>query len=323
MCVTCYVDEAMKQKIVAYNSEFHKVATSPFGGNDEIGMLNLIDAASRKAILSRADPTKVFDLSVDHFVGMPGWTGAGDQPYQIWMTHTPNGEIVDDSMKVGSAANTLVSYSGDGISMYTHCGTHIDTLNHFGYNGKIFNNFSAAEHLGSRAWSKCGAEKHPPIFARGVLLDVASLHGVPVLPPSYGIGENDLKGCLTRQKVTLRPGDVVLVRTGQMRIWPDHRFVANTPGLNRNGAEFLAKNGAIMIGADNLTVEQTPTQDPVNFFPIHTYLLGEAGVPMIEMVNLEELAGEGINEFAFFGACIKLRGATGAPMRPVAMPLTH
>src|SRR3712207_3045021 len=86
--------------------------------------------------------------------------------------------------------------------------------------------------------------------------------------------------------------------------------------------EFLAKNGAIMIGADNLTVEQTPTPDPVNFFPIHTYLLGEAGIPMLEMVTLEELAGEQVYEFAFFGACIKLRGATGAPMRPVAMPLS-
>ena len=69
--------------------------------------------------------------------------------------------------------------------MYTHCGTHIDTFNHFGYNGKIFNEFSADEHLGSRAWTKCGAEKHPPIFARGVLLDIAGMHGVDVLPPSH------------------------------------------------------------------------------------------------------------------------------------------
>ncbi|MDQ0471479.1 cyclase family protein [Labrys wisconsinensis] len=322
MCVACYVDEAMKDKIIAYNAEFHKVTTSPFGKDDEIGMLNLINADSRKAILARADPSRVFDLSVDHFIGMPGWFGAGDQPYQIWMTHTPAGEIVGDSMGKGIEANTLVAYSGDGISMYTHCGTHIDTFNHFGYDGKIFNNFSAKDHLGSRHWTVAGPEKHPPVFARGVMLDVAALHGVDVLPPSHAIGEDDLKGCLSRQNVRLHPGDVVLIRTGQMRIWPDMAFVANTPGLNRNGAEFLAKHGAIMIGADNLTVEQTPTPDPVNFFPVHTYLLAEAGIPLIEMVDLEELAGEGVDEFLFFGACIKLRGATGAPMRPVAMPLT-
>jgi kynurenine formamidase len=321
MCVACYVDETVKDKIIAYAAEFHKVTKSPYGKDDEIGMLHLIDAQSRAAILSRADASKVFDLSVDHFIGMPGWFGAGDQPYQIWMTHTPNGEVVANTMGASLEANTLVSYSGDAISMYTHCGTHIDTFNHFGYNGQIFNEFTAEKNLGSRAWDKCGAEKHPPIFARGVLLDVAALHGLDVLPPSYGIGEKDLKDCLKKQDLKLNVGDVVLIRTGQMKLWPDHSFCANTPGLNREGAEFLAKNGAIMIGADNLTLEQTPSAHSLNFFPIHTYLLAEAGVPILEMAYLDELAGEGVHEFAFFGACIKLRGATGSPMRPVVMPL--
>jgi kynurenine formamidase len=321
MCELCYVDEAIKGKIIARNSEFHKVASSPFGEDDEAGMLNLIDAESRTAILRRADPTKVYDLSVDHFIGMPGWTGAGDQPYQIWMTHTPQGEIVGDSMKKGREANSLVAYSGDGISMYTHCGTHIDTFNHFGYDGAIFNNFTAHDHLGSRAWRKCGAEKQPPIFARGILLDIAGMQGVATLEASHAIGEKDLVDCLKHQKTQLRSGDVVLIRTGQMNLWPDQKFVMNTPGLNREGAAFLAKSGAITIGADNLTLEQTPATDPINFFPVHTYLLAEAGVPIIEIMQLDELAADKVWEFAFFGACIKLRGATGAPMRPVAMPL--
>jgi kynurenine formamidase len=264
----------------------------------------------------------MFDLSVDNFIGMPGWFGAGDQPYQIWMTHTPAGEIAADTMGVSLEANRLVAYSGDGISMYTHCGTHIDTFNHFGYNGHIFNGFSAAEHLGSRAWTKCGAEKHPPVLARGILLDIAAMHGVETLPPSHPVGRADIEGCLKHQGTTIRPGDVVLIRTGQMKLWPDMSFVRNTPGLNREGAEFLAKAGAIMIGADNLTLEQTPSAHTLNFFPVHTYLLAEAGVPILEMAWLDEIAGENLHEFVFFGACIKLRGATGAPMRPVAMPLS-
>lgn len=321
MCMACYVDEAMKSRIIAYNAEFHKVTKSPYGGDDEIGMLNLIDAESRSAIMSRTDPSKVFDLSVDHFIGMPGWFGAGDQPYQIWMTHTPQGEIVANAMGVTPEANKLVGYSGDAISMYTHCGTHIDTFNHFGYNGEIFNGFTARDHLGSRAWQKCGPEKYPPIFARGILLDVAALHGVDTLPPSHPIGKADIEGCLKKQGLSIKPGDVVLLRTGQMLLWPDSAFTSNTPGLNREGAEYLAKHGVIMIGADNLTLEQTPSAHPENFFPVHTYLLAEAGVPILEMAQLEELAMEKVYEFAFFGACIKLRGATGTPMRPVAMPL--
>lgn len=59
-----------------------------------------------------------------------------------------------------------------------------------------------------------------------------------------------------------------------------------------------------------------------SIFSIHTYLLAEAGVPIMEMAYLEELAEERLYEFAFFGACIKLRGATGSPMRPVVMPLS-
>jgi kynurenine formamidase len=322
MCAICAVDDAKKAAIIAEGARFHEVTRSPFGSDDEIGMLNLIDGRSRSAILSRADASKVYDLSVDHFVGMPGWFGAGDQPYQIWMTHTPQGEIVADTMGVGLEANQLVAYSGDGISMYTHCGTHIDAFNHFGYRGEIFNGFSAERHLGSRAWERCGPEKHPPILARGILLDVAALHGVDTLPPSHPIGEADLVGCLRHQNLELRAGDVVLIRTGQMKLWPDMAFVRATPGLNRAGAEYLARGGAIMIGADNLTLEQTPSAHELNFFPVHTYLLAEAGVPILEMAWLEELAADRLHEFAFFGACIKLRGATGAPMRPVAMPLS-
>jgi kynurenine formamidase len=323
MCTQCVIDEVTKQKIAAYNAKFREVTASPFGSEDQIGMLNLIDAASRDAIMSRADASRIFDMSVDNFVGMPGWVAAGDPSYQIWMTHTPPGELVWDSMQVGPKTNGTVSYSGDAVSMYTHCGTHVDTLNHFGYNGKIFNNFEVNKHLGSRVWDVCGAEKHPPTIARGILLDVAALHGVEVLPDSHGIGPDDLKGCLSKQGTELRPGDVVMVRTGQMSTkWPNpDTFMPNPAGLNRAGAQFLCEGGAITVGTDTASFEQMPSHEDGNWMPVHCYMLAEAGVPIMEMVQLDELAAEKLYEFAFFGACIKLRGATGSPMRPVAMPL--
>lgn len=322
MCTSTVIDEVTRRRIAAYGATFRKATKSPFGDADEIGMLNLITAESRRAIMGRADVGTMFDLSVDHFTGMPGWFKAGDPPYQIWMTHTPRGEEADDVMGVGRQANELVSYSGDAVSMYTHCGTHIDTLNHFGYRGEIFNGFKADEHLGSRAWRVCGAEKQPPIVARGVLLDVAGLHGLAMLPPSHGIGAKEIQDCLKHQGIELRPGDVVMVRTGRMSVWPDHdAFSTNAPGINREGAEFLAKAGAITIGGDTLSLEQIPSADPENWMVVHTYLLAEAGIPIMEVVDLEAIAAAKLHEFAFFGACIRLRGATGAPMRPVAMPL--
>jgi len=322
MCTHIIVSEIEKRRIAAYGASFRKATASPFGGNDEIGMLNLIDAQSRDAVMSKADASKVFDLSVDYFVGMPSWDKAGDPGYQIWMTHTPRGEVIDDRMSVGPTVNELASYSGDAISMYTHCGTHIDTLNHFGYHGEIFNRFKAERHIGSRTWNVCGAEKHPPVIARGVLLDTAAIHNLPELPPSYGIGPKELEDCLKHQGTKLHPGDVVLLRTGRQRSWPDPaRYMTDPPGLTRDGAAYLAGAGAIMIGSDTHTLEQVPSSDPDNWLPVHTYLLAEAGVPIIEILNLEELGASKLYEFALFGACLRLRGATGSPMRPVAMPL--
>jgi kynurenine formamidase len=322
MCSPIYVNEVEKRRIAAYAAKFRQATASPFGDRDEIGMLNLIDAESRNAILARADATKVFDLAVDYFVGMPSWDRAGDPGYQIWMTHTPRGEEIDDKMGVGPAVNRLVSYSGDAISMYTHCGTHIDTLTHFGYNGEIFNHYKAADHIGSRTWNCCGAEKHPPIIARGVLLDMAAMHGVEQLPEAMAIGPKDIDDCLKHQGTELKVGDVILIRTGRMNAWPDpQRYMHNPPGLNREGASYLCHAGAVMIGSDTHTLEQAPSADPENWLPVHSYMLCEAGVPLIEIVNLEELSAARLYEFAFFGACLKLRGATGSPMRPVAMPL--
>jgi len=320
------VDAATGGPIAACTATSRQVTLSPYGTDDEIGMLNAVTADSRTAIMARANWSRVYDLSVDNFVGMPGFTAAGDQTYQIWMTHSPGGTVVDNAPNADVEQNELVAYSGDAISMYTHTGTHIDALNHFGYYGKIFNGFTAREHLGSRNWTKGGVDRHPPIVARGLVLDVAALHGVRTLPESYGVIAEDLQGCLQRQNLSLAYGDVVLVRTGQMALWPRKAYADNGPGVNLDGARFLAQAGVALVGADNLSFEQIPSMvpegEPANWNAVHCYLLGEAGVPIMENVVLDELATDGIDEFAFVAAPIRLRGATGAPVRPIAVPLS-
>lgn len=133
-------------------------AKSPWGPADEIGTLNMMTDASRFDVLKQVAGGKVYDLGVEMFVGMPTCcVPFGDPNFQIFMTHTP----AQDTTK------ELLSYSGDGVSMYTHTGTHIDTLNHFGLHGKIWNQVSSQDALGVRGWSKSGADKYPPIVARG------------------------------------------------------------------------------------------------------------------------------------------------------------
>lgn len=301
----------------------NRVGRSPWGPDDQIGTLNMMTPESRSAILARADARRLYDLSVDYFVGMPSWHLLGDPRYQFWLTHTPRGTAVDDPVGVGRAGNDAVAYTGDAISMYTHTGTHIDALNHFGLHGEIWNGFTADEHLGDRGWRKAGVEAFPPIVARGVLIDVAAHKGAPVLPDGYRITRADLEEALAAQGTTLAPGDVVMIRGGRMTTWPDvDAYVLNQPGLSLEAARWLAETRyAMVIGGDNLSLEHFPVESGHSWIPVHTYLLAQRGIPIVEVVNLEELSHDRVYEFAFIAASLRFRGASAAPFRPIAMPL--
>lgn len=299
------------------------VGKSPWGSNDEIGRLNLITPTSQQAILSRIAGGTSYDLSVEYFIGMPSWQAAGDPHYRIWMTHTPHGTIIDDPLGLGETMNEHVSYTGAAISLYTHMGTHIDALNHFGLNGEIWNGFRAEEHLGDRGWTVAGAENIPPIIARGVLIDVARAKGVDMLSAGYRVSRGDLVDALDKQGTTLEQGDVVLIRTGRMQDYEDaSSYMANPPGMGMAAARFLVEeNGAMIVGADNLSFEAFPSEVENNYVPLHSYLLAEQGAPILELVYLEGLSRDRVYEFAFIGGSLKLRGSDAAPIRPIALPL--
>lgn len=300
------------------------VGISPWGKDDEIGRLNLMTEESRAAILGRIQGGKSYDLSVEYFIGMPSWHAIGDPRYQFWLTHTPRGTVIDDPMQVGASQNHHVGYTGSAFSMYSHMGTHIDALNHFGLNGKIWNGYRADEYLGDRGWKKTGAETIPPIIARGVLLDIAGLRGGTMLPDQYRITRQDILDALKRQKIKLEKGDVVLIRTGRMKVYLDEKaFMNNPPGMSLDAAQYLIEEGgAMVVGADNLSFETFPSEVPGNYVPLHTYLLAQKGAPIIELVFLEELARDRIYEFAFIAGSLKLRGADAAPLRPIALPIS-
>jgi len=300
-----------------------KVSKSPWGPDDEIGRLNWITPETNRAILEHLDGGHVFDLNVEYFVGMPSWVAAGDPPYGIWMTHTPQGSVNDNLSGVGSEVHEKYSYCGDSIHLYTHCGTHVDTLNHLGFYGKFWNGWTADESLGSRIWTKGGLDKYPPVIARGVLLDVAGLQGVDCLPDSYAITPKDLQDAAAKQGVELRKKDVVLVRTGRMTVWPDfHGYLDGSPGISLGAAKWLCEEaGAMCIAGDTIGLEVLPSEEPNVFLPVHCYMFATAGAQIIEVVDMEEIAAEKQYEFAFLGFPMKLRGATGAPMPSYAVPL--
>lgn len=299
-----------------------KVSRSPWGADDEIGRLNWVTPASTAAVLSRIRPDKIFDLAVDYFIGMPSWTMSGDPKYEIWQTHTPQGSVLDGLTGSDAEIHQRYSLSADAVLMNTHCGTHMDTLMHVGHCGVFWNGITPEEALGGRYWLRGGADSYPPIIARGVLLDVAATHQVDCLPTGYAITAEDLRTTAKRQDVKLQPGDVVLVRTGMMSKWPNTEYLEAPAGLGMGGAQYLCdETGAMCIGTDTLAFEVFPSEQPDTYLPVHGYMLATAGAPIFEVVRTDDLARAHIYEFAFIGAPLKLRGSTGAPVRPIAVPL--
>jgi kynurenine formamidase len=300
-----------------------RVSRSPWGPDDEIGRLNWITPESRQRVLQRLNGSRTFDLSVSYTLDMPTFQAAGDMKYEIWMTHTPQGSINDNLSGAGAEAHKRASYCGDSIAMYTHTGTHMDMLTHLGYCGRFWNGWTPEEHLGSRHWLVGGPEKYPNIVARGVMLDIAGLHGVDCLPDRYVITPEDIRAAAGHHGVELHKGDVVCIRTGRMIKWPNaDEYAVDSPGIGIAAARYLCEEaGAMCIGADNDSLEVMPAEDPSEFIPVHPYMFATAGAQIIESLWLEELAAEGVYEFAFIGGPLKLTGATGAPLRPMAIPL--
>lgn len=308
----------------AMGQQKEQAGVSPWGKSDEIGTLNMMSDQRNLALFSKIKTGKVYDLGVEYFVGMPGFTALGDPAYQFWLTHTPRGTVVGDITHQGDEMNRKVSYTGDAISMYTHTGTHIDALAHFGLDGHIWNGYTADEHLSDRGWDKGGAEKIPPLIGKGVLIDVPAYRGVEALPGNYVISLGELQQLIKSQQLQINKGDIVFVRTGVMKYFysDKEKFMNNTPGMSMEAIKWLVEEKGVMtLGADNLSVEVMPSGNGKNWLPGHTYLLAEKGVMFIELLYLEELSAAKVKDFLFIGLPLKLRGASGAPMRPIAIPL--
>jgi kynurenine formamidase len=101
-----------------------------------------------------------------------------------------------------------------------------------------------------------------------------------------------------------------------------NKYLLNSPGITLEAAKWLIDDRqAMALGADNIGLEAISALTQDNWVPVHTYLEAERGVTIIEVLDLEALSRDKVYEFVFIGAPLKLRGATGAPMRPLAIPV--
>jgi kynurenine formamidase len=241
---------------------------------------------------------RVYSLAVEYTRGMLAPRPMTSYTLSPLLQHT---QLQPDIFPASAAAEV--------ISMSVHVGTHIDGLSHIGEieNGSV--QLNGGEHL--------DAAHMPPIVTRGVLLDVARYKGVAVLPEAYSISADDVRDTLAAQGSEVRSGTAVLVRTGYSR----HLLNGNPvyrdaiPGLSLDAARVLRAYGMILVGADTMTVEVLPPSD----HSVHRYLIVHHGVPLLENLYLEELAAQSCHEFVLIAAPLRLTGASGSWVHPIAI----
>ncbi|WP_246631553.1 cyclase family protein [Pseudonocardia nigra] len=253
---------------------------------------------------------RLVELGHPHFTGMP--CSPNHPGFRMSLVRRHGDMVRRDG---GSAANEMIVTGG-------HVGTHVDALSHVSQDGLLHGGVDAAKAQTGGRFSQLGAEHTPALLTRGVLLDVAAAHGVPVLPPGYGITAQDLQAAADRAGVRVQRGDVALVRTGWARHFDDPATYLGqsdgVPGPTPNAAAWLVAQGVVATGADTTAYEQIKPGAGHSVLPVHRVLLVDAGVHIVEHLNLEDASAEGLTEFVFVMAPLRIVGGTGSPVRPVA-----
>jgi kynurenine formamidase len=255
----------------------------------------------------------VYDLEQPRFFGMP--IHPVHQPGYFYALHRRHRDAYQPEVNGPRTGASGV------LTMMEHSGTHIDALCHQACDLKLYGGLPANDVETPAGYTRLGIETVAPLLGRGVLLDVAGWKRQSLLPSKYGISSEDMQACALAQGVEVRGGDVLLVRTGYGSLWNDSAIYLESAGVAKSGTLWAAAKGVRAVGADNMAWDVTGDRDPETGATLfgHILLLTQKGIFIVENLNLEELARDRRYEFAFLGIPLKLRGATGSPIRPLAL----
>jgi kynurenine formamidase len=200
-------------------------------------------------------------------------------------------------------------------------GTQFDGFSHQTIGNSMYNCFKVDETATRSGFTKLGVENVGLLMTRGIMIDVAALKGVDMLNEKYEITVADLQAALKRQNLTIERGDAVLINTGWGLLWgkDNAKFSKSRPGIGVAAAEWLGKQDPMLVGSDNSGVEIGPNPDPSLNLPLHQIFLVVNGIHILENVRLDQLASSRVYEFAFIVEPLKLQGATGSTVAPVAI----
>jgi kynurenine formamidase len=218
-----------------------------------------------------------------------------------------------------SEAGRRVSSEELVITELGQVGTQLDGFAHQMYGDSFYNCFKFDDIATRTGYTKLGIENVGSLISRGVLIDITALKGVDMVAQDYVITPSDIQQALDRQKIEIQAGDAVIINTG----WGKNRGVnndiygTNTPGLGIEAAQWVVAQQPVLIGTDTCCVEY---RGPDNRkLDVHSMMLIEKGIYMIENMKLDRLAEDEVFEFLFIVQPLKLKGATGSAVAPIAI----
>ncbi|WP_261718700.1 cyclase family protein [Streptomyces sp. FZ201] len=301
---------------------FHAVAKrvnnwGRWGADDEIGTLNLItDEVVRGATACVRSGRRVplaLPLSQD-----------GVQTGMIPGRINPLHAMVQINQEIFGPGT--VACSDDAVTMGLQAGTHWDALPHVSHSGRLYNGRPAGSVTAHGGAAFSGMSTARAVVSRGVLLDVARARGVERLEGGYAVTPEDLEAAEEFAGTRVRAGDIVLVRTGQMRVLlagDRHGYGYPSPGLSIRTPEWFHARDVAAVANDTLTFEVFPPEIEDLWLPVHALDLVEMGMPQGQNWNLEELSTacgqERRHTFLLSATPEPFVGATGAPVAPVAV----
>jgi kynurenine formamidase len=300
-----------------------------WGPDDQLGTLNHVGPAQVAAASGLIRGGRVISLSIPLDADGPQIPGSGRfNPIHL-MTVTGR-----DHMSGGGTPEERDRRKGylqsadDVLILPLQSATQWDGLAHVFFEQRMYNGFSASYVTSSGAQRNSSAHAADRIVGRGVLLDLPRALGVPYLEPGRAIGADDLEAARELAGVDVGQGDFVLVRTGAMaRVrergdWGDYAGGAS-PGIGLSSAEWLHQRDVAGLATDTWGLEVSPAETPDVAHPLHIVFIVMMGLWLGEIFDLEELAdacaAEQRHEFFFVAQPLKITGAIGSPVNPLAI----
>jgi kynurenine formamidase len=279
----------------------HRWWPSPWGADDELGMLNHITPATRVAALRLVRQGRLYDLGRVLDEHVPTFPGRAFHQTLVTTAHHTN---------MGGVGSNRVNWITEVISGTTQLGTHLDALSHLQIGDRGYNGIRVDDLAQPHGVSSLGSETVPQIVTRGLLVDVSGL----------GLEAGDVIGVDAVAGLDPEPGGAVLFHTGWGRHWDDHEtYLGGEPGPGLELAEWLVERGIAITGCDTWSYGPVPAEDPSRPFAVPQRLNVCHGVFVVENLDTSALARDGVHEFAFVLTHAKLRGATGAWTSPIAL----